>query len=345
MLKRVSEGNTGPHHFSIVLLPDFSLLTLTALIEALHAANRLEGRDMFRWSLHSGEGQAVMSSGGFALSAPRGVHDVDLRAAIVLCGGPAPAARPAAAVDCWLRRAARQAPMLIGLEGAVWLMARCGLLDQRKAAVHWELVDGFRETFADVEVSAQLFEADRGRMTCAGGAAVIDMAIALIAKVSGPEIARGVAEHLIHGRVRPGDEQQVSAILRYSGKNSFLVRTIEIMEENLEFPLDLEAIARRAGCSRRQIERVFHRFVGISPAAFYRNLRLDRGRRLLAETRLSCIEIALACGFRSQGTFCRSYQQRFGATPFMDRGRSKTRMPFGWNQDASRESLSVACGG
>jgi AraC family carnitine catabolism transcriptional activator len=334
MLKPLIHPHTIPDHFSLVLLPGFCLFSVSSLIECLRVANSLSEGANYRWSLRSVDGLPVMASSGLQFPVSASLQDLDPRAAIVLCGGPTPRLESLATGAAWLNRVARQAPLLIGLQGAVWQMARCGLLTGHRAAVHWELADAFGETFAGVSVSANLFEADRGRLTCAGGAAVVDMMLSLIARRSGAGVAQGVAEQLIHSRVRPGDEQQVSATMRYNGKSPFLGRAIEIMQENVEFPLELEAIARKTGCSRRQIERVFLRFVGISPATFYRNIRLDRGRRLLAETQMSCTEVAFACGFSSQGTFCRAYQKRFGATPFMELGRSKSR--------AHRHGISIA---
>lgn len=319
MLKALPETRHSPRHFSIVLLPEFSILAVSAVIETLKAANHCARREAYRWSLHSADGQPVLSSSGVALAPSGTLEDIGPRTSIVLCGGWMPVRDETEGVGRWLRRAARQATLVVGLQAAVWLMARCGLLEGCRAAIHWELVDSFRETFADVEVSARLFEIDKVYLTCAGGEATIDMLVSVIADNLGPEIAGSVADRLIHGRVRPGNEQQVSAATRYNGKNPFLVRAIEIMESNVESPLDLAEIARQIGCSRRQIERIFDRFVGSCPANFYRNMRLERGRRLLAETRMSCLEVALACGFTSQGTFCRSYQRRFGITPIRER--------------------------
>jgi AraC family carnitine catabolism transcriptional activator len=64
----------------------------------------------------------------------------------------------------------------------------------------------------------------------------------------------------------------------------------------------------------------------VGPAAYYRNLRLDRAQRLLADTGLPLIEVAVATGFSSKSAMARAYAQKFGRPPGGERGR-KTRMP------------------
>jgi AraC family carnitine catabolism transcriptional activator len=90
------------------------------------------------------------------------------------------------------------------------------------------------------------------------------------------------------------------------------------MEETIAAPLPVTRIAADCGLSSRQLERLFLAQLGVGPAQFYRELRLDRARQLLRQTLLSVTEVAMACGFQSASHFSTRYSARFGCTPRAD---------------------------
>lgn len=98
------------------------------------------------------------------------------------------------------------------------------------------------------------------------------------------------------------------------------------MEDNLEMPLPIAGLCREIGVSRRQLDRLFARHVGKTPALYYRDIRLDRARGLVTQTFLPMSEIACASAFASQVHFSRAYAGRFGLPPSRD--RVEGRIPF-----------------
>ena len=86
-------------------------------------------------------------------------------------------------------------------------------------------------------------------------------------------------------------------------QNTKLLFIIELMEANIAEPLSLVEIAKYAGLSRRQIERLFRRNLGRSPARYYLEIRLDRARHLLIQSDAPIVEVAVACGFVSASHF------------------------------------------
>ena len=94
---------------------------------------------------------------------------------------------------------------------------------------------------------------------------------------------------------------------------------VEQMDRHIEHPLELAALARSAGITRRQMERLFDVHLAIGPAAYYRGLRLERARTLVRDTDLALIEVAMATGFTSDSSLSRAYRQRFDRSPSTDR--------------------------
>lgn len=142
------------------------------------------------------------------------------------------------------------------------------------------------------------------------------MAVALIAEEYGRPLANAVAEWFLHTRPRAADEpQRMSLRERYEVRHAGLLRVLAAMEEALEAPLPRNALAAIAGVSVRQLERLFTQHLASSIGRHYLALRLDHARRLLRQTSLSVIEIALACGFANAAHFSRAYRARFGKPP------------------------------
>ena len=94
-----------------------------------------------------------------------------------------------------------------------------------------------------------------------------------------------------------------------------LLRLLGYLRTHLDEPLEIEPLARLAGVSPRQLDRVFARLFGESPRACLRRLRLERAARQLRTTRRRVLAIALDAGFESHEAFTRSFLRRFGHAP------------------------------
>lgn len=179
-----------------------------------------------------------------------------------------------------------------------------------------------------MRVTEDLFCLGERLFTCAGGTAAIDMMLERIAQRQGPALARAVSDQFIHSRIRPHEERQRADIgSRIGTRDPRLVAVIAQMEAGIENPVTLIDLAQTAGITRRQLERLFTTHFGLGPAAYYRNLRLDRAHSLLAETGMPLIEVAVATGFSSKSAMARAYAQKFGRPPGAQRVR--------WNSPAN----------
>ena len=78
-------------------------------------------------------------------------------------------------------------------------------------------------------------------------------------------------------------------------------------------------MAALCSISERQLQRLFHRSLGLTPAQYYVTLRLRRARELLQQTAMPITSIAVACGFRSPAHFSKSYRAVFGHPPSQER--------------------------
>jgi transcriptional regulator GlxA family with amidase domain len=169
-------------------------------------------------------------------------------------------------------------------------------------------------------VQADLFEVDRNRLTCSGGTAAIDMMLHLIAVEHGRELATKVSEQCIVDRIRSSfDHQRMPYRVRHGIHHPKLISAIELMEANVEEPIDQDTLAGYVGLSRRQLERLFGKHLRRTPAQYYLELRLERARHLLYQTTMPIMDVAFACGFVSASHFSTCYRQMYGKTPRAER--------------------------
>lgn len=319
MFKQVA--GSGPDKILFVLIPNFSMIALSGVIEPMRLANRLSGKTLYTWETASRDGGAVVASNGFSFNADVSVAEVKQTPSnIILCSGIDAHIYKDNAVIGWMRRWAREGSHIGALCTGAHVLAHAGLLNGYRCTIHWENLDSFTEEFPELDVRAELFEVDRDRFTCAGGVSGLDMMLQEIARKHGQELAANVAEQFMHERMREGhDDQRLPLQARLRISHPKLIRAIAEMEHHTEEALSRDEIADRVGLSRRQLERLFRRYLNTSPARYYLRLRLNRAKTLLTQTTMPVTEVAFASGFTSASHFSKCYRDMFGRTPRAER--------------------------
>lgn len=312
-----------PDTFIFLLLERFTLMAFAGAIEPLRLANRMSGRDLYRWRIVSPDGGPVTASNGVTIAAGTGLAALDKSDTVIVVGGVDVRKAITRPVLTWLRREARRGLAVGAVCTGAQVIAEAGLLDGRRCTIHWENRDGFEEEFPEIELTHNVFVIDRDRYTAAGGAASTDLMLKLIATRHGTALATLVADQMIHTSIRSDrDEQRLSIPARIGIRHPKLAAVIQRMEEAIEEPVSPMLLARDAGMSTRQLERLFRRYLDRSPKRYYMELRLARARNLLMQTDMSVISVAMACGFASPSHFSKCYRALYRTTPYRERGTS-----------------------
>ena len=319
--KKEADEKLRTRRFVFLLLDRFTMISFAGAIEPLRIANRIIGKQVYSWILAGENGGETVCSNGAFFRLDMGLEEIGREDTILVCGGIDIQQATTKPILNWLRREARRGAAVGGICTGAYTVAKAGLLDGKRATIHWENQDSFLEEFEDVRLTKSVFVVDGNRMSTAGGIASLDLMLKIIAQDHGEDIANTVADQLIYSTIRTDqDTQRLSIPTRIGVRHPKLSQVIQIMENNIEDPISPATLASDVAMSTRQLERLFRRYLSRSPKRYYMELRLQKARNLLMQTDMSVINVALACGFASPSHFSKCYRAHYQTTPYRERG-------------------------
>ncbi|MEM8837203.1 MAG: helix-turn-helix domain-containing protein [Pseudomonadota bacterium] len=308
----------GPIEVAIVPGPRFSLLALSICTDVFRIANRELGQPLFKVTIATADGAPVIASSAIDIAPAISVSGMTHARIVIVIASYDPEAVCVPPLLSYLRRMERKGAVIACADTAALVLARAGILNGRRVAVHHEATPAFVEQLGDVVLIDHMHAEDGRLYSSGGGMATADMVFRLVARFAGQKLADRVA-FVLNYRTLPeriGVETSDAALAKV---DRGLGRMVELMQTHLSDPLPLADIFRLAGVDPSTARRKFQRFFKESPARYYTNLRLTRARLLLRDTALSANEIATACGFSDASVFSRAYRRRFGLAPSKDR--------------------------
>lgn len=286
-------------------------------------ANRLSGESFYSWRTIGETADDVIASDGLSVNADYGIDDPDVLSdldVVIVCGGRRIDENTPESVLVWLKSVDKHGIALGAICTGSHVLAKAGLLDGYRCSVHWENYASVTDLFPNVTVSRRVYTIDRNRFTSSGGTAPVDMMLFMIRTQLGANISAGVAEQFVYERARTVDDRQRIPLRHTVGNQSEkLTVAVELMEANIREPISQAELASYVGLSRRQLQRLFQRYLMCTPSRRYLQIRLTRARELLQQTSMSLVEISSLTGFVSSSHFSKSYKELYGYSPSAER--------------------------
>ncbi|MBW4707046.1 GlxA family transcriptional regulator [Roseobacter sp. YSTF-M11] len=315
----------APKLYAFVLIPGYSQLGFACALEALSLANRNpSGKSYYRWRLLSETGAPVPAYNGVTTAVDGPLTELARDETIVVCAGEDVGNMVSRKLINWLRREVRRGMDFGALSSGTYVLALAGLITGKRVTTHWEYRAALTEVLPDVIMDDAIFAIDGRVFTTAGGAASMDMMLERIKSDYGATLATWVADQMVYTDPRMPDHAQRTVLqARAQVRNSKLATAMQIMQNNIEDPLTPDEISQIVGLSTRQLERLFAKYVGLSPKRHYLRLRLEKARDLLRQTDFSVTDVCVACGFKSLSHFSKSYRTAYGISPGLEGGNSK----------------------
>ncbi|MGA9045037.1 GlxA family transcriptional regulator, partial [Sulfuricurvum sp.] len=280
---------------AFVVFEGFQSMALAAM-PVFEYANFSAGEALYDVRVLSEDGSTLRASGGLSVGTEAfGERVFDT---VIVVGGDAILEQAPEGVLDYVRASARTARRTASICSGAFVMAQAGLLEGRRATTHWAYARQLQERFPAIKVEAdRIYVTDGSIWTSAGMTAGIDLALAMVEKDHGAELARAVAQKLVMYHRRAGGQSQHSALLELAPKSDRIQTVLGYAREHLAQTLSVEQLAQVARLSPRQFSRAFRAETGQSPAKAIENLRLEAARQMLERGRLTLEQIALETGF------------------------------------------------
>jgi AraC family transcriptional regulator, transcriptional activator FtrA len=228
------------------------------------------------------------------------------------CPGPEVSPAVADAVGAAHARGAR----IVAVCAGVYVPAALGLLDGRRAAVHWEMTGALGRQYPNVESDATVLYVDHGDVATAGASATtVDLCLNQVRRDHGAALAMRIGRQLSAAPQREGDQRQRPAQPTTGPVPDSIAPLLDWIAANLHRPLTLAAMANRSGVSPRTLNRHFAEQLGTSPGRWLLNQRIAGTLALLEETDLPVETIAQRVGLSSAVNLRRRFRDALRTTP------------------------------
>lgn len=206
---------------------------------------------------------------------------------------------------------------LVGLCLGAFALAYAGLLDNRRAATHWEFEKDFQRLFPQVKLDVNvLYTDDDGLITSAGTAAAMDCCLYVIRQRFGANVANQIARKMVTPPYREGGQAQyIEQVVPHSTSDQRINQLLEYLQHNVEQTHNIDSLAQRTAMSRRTLTRHFQKATGMSIGEWITTERLRRSQVLLESSSLPIERVAEQSGFQSSITFRQVFREKLGVSP------------------------------
>jgi transcriptional regulator GlxA family with amidase domain len=300
------------HRIGLALFEGAQSHSLAAL-SVFELANDALGKPFYSVRLMSEHGGPIRTSFGVAIQTQRFT-----RAAFdtVIFGGSLRIVSSSAALLRFVHRSLRTARRIAGPCTGAFILAEAGVLDGRRATTHWRFAREFQARYPNVKLEEdRIFIVDGPVWTSAGMSAGTDLALAMIEKDFGAELARDIARKMVVFHRRAGGQSQFSTLLELEPKSDRIQDALVYAKRNLQSALSVEQLADAVHLSARQFSRAFRAETGQSPAKAIEKLRVEAARVLMEQGRLSLDVVARETGFANRDRLRRAFLRAFGQPP------------------------------
>jgi transcriptional regulator GlxA family with amidase domain len=301
---------------TLLVLHESSMMSLASVLDTMRVANRIAGRDLFEWKIATLNGKPARLTCDLKVD-PDTRLEAGLRGDMLVVIASFNQQRHAGPAHLKLiKRLARNYSAIGGIEAGSWILARCGLLEQRAATTHREDLEEFATHFPGTDLKPDRFVIDGNLFTTGGASPTFDFMLYLIRVRYGYPLAMEVSSVFIYdSRQNAADLQPLVSLGMLEGKEPRVAAAIHVMEQHIDDILNITQVAAQVDLSVRMLEYLFRQTLDMSPAAFYRRLRLQVARRMVEDTRLKLQEIAIRTGFNSLSSFSRLFRNYYRQSP------------------------------
>jgi AraC family transcriptional regulator, transcriptional activator FtrA len=309
-----ANAHTAPNLVAVLAYDGVSTFELGIATEIFGLSGM--GSDWYRVVVCSDlPGRKLTVNGGLKIVTEAGLDTLLDAGTIIVPGSPDIDAAPSPAIIEALRRAHAAGKRIASICSGVFVLAAAGLLDGRRAAVHWANAAALSRRYPQITVDPDVLYIDEGMiLTSAGRAAGLDLCLHIVRRDYGIEMANQAARRLVVAPHRSGGQAQFipRPVPRESSR---LGDVLAWARHNVDQDLSIDRLASEGRMSRRTFIRRCQEATGLAPGEWVLQTRLSEACRLLETTRMPISQVAAAVGLGSADTLRHQFRARLRTSP------------------------------
>ena len=310
----------------IVVYPNFQIMSLAAL-PVFEFANMPPQEPHYDVRIISETGGSIRSSSGLVVESEV-FDDPAFDTLIVSSSTRADIETPSPGLLDFLRAAVPASRRVASICSGTFVLAEAGILDGRRATTHWYHAPNLQARYPKVKIDEdRIFIIDGSIWTSAGMTAGIDLALAMVERDMGGDVAKLVAKLLVVSHRRSGGQLQYSTLLDLDATSDRIQKVLTYVKGNLRSSLSINELAAIANLSPRQFSRAFQSETGQSPAKAVEKLRVEAARAMMEQSTHQMDVIARETGFADRARMRRAFVRLYGDSPQVIRRNGKS-MPI-----------------
>jgi transcriptional regulator GlxA family with amidase domain len=225
----------------------------------------------------------------------------------------------------WLRERYEAGATLASACSAALLFAEAGLLDGYEATTHWAYCDMLRRRYPSIKVREQralVVSGEAQRLVMAGGGSSwLDLALYLIARHAGIEVAMQTARINLVSWHEVGQQPFARLAQSRQTDDAVIARCQEWIARHYPEPAPVAGMVRLSGIAERSFKRRFQQATGMAPLEYVHTLRIEEAKQMLEASEQPIEAIANEVGYEDAGFFARLFRRKVNLTPAAYRRR------------------------
>lgn len=302
----------GPHRVVAVVAPNQELYPVTSAsaVFGYHGPDIPRHYSFSQCAEHPG---SLPTTLGVPIQVDSGLEALDAADTVLLASWTL---TPSPAVLHAVSQAHARGARIVAVCAGIFIPAALGLLDGRRASVHWELSGELAARHPRVIPDDTVIYVDHGDVATAGAsAATLDLCLHQVLQEHGAAHAMRIGRQLAAGPHREGCQRQYPPLPTTGPMPDSLAPLLEWLLSRLPDQITVEDMAAYSGVSPRTLTRQFADRLGVPPARWLLERRLAATRALLEETDLPVETIATRVGLSSAVNLRRRFHTALCTTP------------------------------
>lgn len=223
---------------------------------------------------------------------------------------------PATTLTSWIKTCHQQGAIICSVCAGTFILAATGLLHQRRATTHWDLVPTFQERYSTTQLeSHQLLINDGDIITAGGLMAWMDLGLELVAQFTQPSLMHQLGKYMIIDTGRREQRYYQTFTPKLNHGDDAILKVQHYIHSHLNQPLSVKILLEQCFLSERTFLRRFVNATNWKPRQYIQRLRVQRACELIETTHDSFESISKQVGYEDNSAFRKTFIKFMGLTP------------------------------